>query len=140
MLSVLPLISTAAVVPPWGYMMFLAWRLLHREIWHPWAGVALGLFDDMWSGQPIGSAMVLWSLSQLIISVADQRMMWRDHWQDFALAALCICVTILGALCIANITGGQTLWVYILPQILVTILFQPLVMRVCARLDLWRFS
>ena len=46
----------------------------------------LGLFDDLVSGQPLGSAMLLWTLCFLAIDVLEQRLVWRDFWQDWLIA------------------------------------------------------
>lgn len=140
MLTVIPVVADAPLVPPFGLMMFLAWRLLQREIWHPWAGVALGLFDDLWSKQPPGTAMLLWSVAQTLIAIGDQRALWRDYWQDWAISSVLIAVIISAGLAVANFTGGHTPWLIILPQILISILVQPLVMRLCGFLDQWRFT
>ena len=139
MTPALPFITTAPLMPPLGFMLFLGWRLLQREIWPPWAGVALGLFDHMWSGQPLGAGMMLWSATQITITLVDQRMLWRDYAQDWMLAAWCINFYLSVELLIANHTGGHTLWFHIVPQILISILIQPLIMRISAHLDHWRF-
>jgi rod shape-determining protein MreD len=140
MASVLPLIVVAPVMPPWGYMAFVAWRLMHRDIWHPWAGAALGFFDDMWSGQPLGSAILLWSLTLILIDLVDRRALWRDYWQDWALGGLACVGSLSLGLWIANFTGGHTHYQFVVPQILASALLFPLVMRGCARLDQWRFA
>ena len=59
----MPLIATLPILPPFGFMILIAWRLLHRTVWPVWAAVPLGAFDDMLSGQPLGSAMILWTLA-----------------------------------------------------------------------------
>ncbi len=140
MLTLLPLIVVAPVMPPWGFMAFLAWRLIQREVWRPWAGAALGLFDDMYSGQAIGSAIVLWSLTLLALGIVDRWMLWRDYWQDWYLGAAASVTVISAALLIANETGGHTDWAATLPQIILAILFFPAVMRLYAHIDQWRFS
>jgi hypothetical protein len=38
-----------------------------------WAGTLLGLFDDMVSGQPMGSAITLWSITMLALDVIEAR-------------------------------------------------------------------
>jgi hypothetical protein len=51
----LPIIAPAPVPPPLGFLLLLAWRLLRPGLLPPWAGLPLGLFDDLYSGQPTGS-------------------------------------------------------------------------------------
>jgi rod shape-determining protein MreD len=138
MAPVAPIIVTIPILPPLGFMLFVCWRLIHKDIWAPWAGALLGLFDDIWSGQPLGSGMVLWALTQMILDVVERRILWRDYWRDWALAGMCIAAMLSAALFIANETGGHLRWVYIVPQIIIAIFAHPLVMRVCAWFDAWR--
>jgi rod shape-determining protein MreD len=134
----LPVIATAPFLPPFGLLMFVAWRLRHRTIWPAWIGLPLGLWDDIFSGQPLGSSMLLWTIIMLGLEVSDRRMVWRDFWQDWGLAASVITITLFGGLIIANVTGGSTSPLIILPQILITIALFPLVARGCAVIDGWR--
>ena len=55
----LPIIAPAPVLPPFGFLLMLAWRLLRPGLLPPWAGLPLGLFDDLYSGQPMGSGVLL---------------------------------------------------------------------------------
>lgn len=137
---VLPIIATTPVLPPFGLMMLLAWRLLRPELWPVWIGLPLGLVDDLFSGQPIGSAMLLWTLALLGIDIADRRMVWRDYWQDWLIAAAAIILCLIGGLVSANATGGHGTVLQIVPQMLVSVLIFPAVARFCALLDRWRLS
>jgi rod shape-determining protein MreD len=138
MAPLLPMIATAPILPPFGLMIFIAWRLRHRTIWPTWIGLPLGLWDDIFSGQPIGSSMLLWTVLMLGLDVIDRRMVWRDFWQDWGLATVLIAVTILSELGIANWIGGNTSPFIILPQIIVTVALFPLLARGCAIIDAWR--
>jgi hypothetical protein len=68
-------------------MMLLGWRLHARRFDAVWAPVPLGFFDDLVSGQPLGSAMLLWTMCVLGIDVLDTRLVWRDFWQDWLIAS-----------------------------------------------------
>lgn len=138
MTPLLPIIATAPTMPPFGLLMFIAWRLRHRTLWPIWIGLPLGLWDDIFSGQPIGSSMLLWTLVMLGLDVIDRRMVWRDFWQDWGLAALLSALVLTGGLMIANATGGDTAWPLIAPQILISIAVFPMMARLCAVLDYWR--
>lgn len=132
----LPLVASSAVVPPLGLLMFLAWRLLHPTLWPVWVGLPLGLWDDCLSGQPIGSAMGLWTIAMLTIDFVDQRTYWRGYWQDWLIAGIAISVIQLagaalahpgtGLLALAAMTGFSTV---------IAILTFPIMVRVAARLD-----
>ena len=49
---VLPVIPAVPVLPPLGFLLLLGWRLVRPGLLPLWAGVPLGLFDDLFSGQP----------------------------------------------------------------------------------------
>lgn len=137
---ILPVVATAPTMPPWGLLILLAWRMLHRNLWPVWMGLPLGLFDDLFSGQPLGSSMMLWTLALLGLDLLDRRMLWRDFRQEWIIAGGLIAAVTLFQLAIAHFTGGGTSPVYLIPQIVVSALAFPLVARVCAVLDDWRLA
>lgn len=136
----LPSISTYPLAPPIGLLMLLGWRTLVRDLWPAWAAIPLGLFDDLFSGQPMGSAMLLWTLIFLTFDIFDRWMMWRDYRQDWAISAALIALVLSLSLGIANLAGGSTPILLIFPQILISILAFPLAVRVCALLDRLRWK
>jgi len=138
MTPILPVIATAPVMPPWGLLVLLAWRMLHRNFWPVWMGLPLGFFDDMFSGQPLGSAMMLWTLALLGLDLLDRRMIWRDFRQEWAIAGALIVAILLVQLLISYTNGGATNPLFLVPQIAISVLAFPLVALGCAALDLWR--
>ena len=84
--TAIPLIATVPLLPPCGLLMLLAWRLLFRFSMRPWAAAPLGLLDDLVSGQPLGSAVLLWSACFLLVDLIDQRLVFRDFWLDWLIA------------------------------------------------------
>ncbi len=136
----MPGIVLSPILPPFGLLFLLAWRTLVRDLWPAWIGLPLGFFDDLFSGQPMGSAMLLWTLVFLILDVFDRWMMWRDYRQDWAIAGSLIAVVLLAGVGIANMTGGSTQLVLIAPQIIASILCFPGAVRICASLDRLRWS
>lgn len=135
---VLPIISTAPAMPPWGLLVFLAWRMLHRNLWPVWMGLPLGFFDDMFSGQPLGSAMMLWTLALLGFDILDRRMIWRDFRLEWAIAGGLTIAILMVQLVIAFAGGGATNPLLLFPQMVISCLAFPLVARSCAALDEWR--
>jgi rod shape-determining protein MreD len=136
--TILPMIATAPLMPPAGFVMLLAWRLLRPELWPVWIGIPLGLFDDIFSGQPIGTAMSLWTLTLLIFDLIDSYVIWRDYWIDWLLAAIAIALYILVGYWFSGMRGSPMELNVLLPQILISILVFPLFVRICVRLDRWR--
>lgn len=140
MAPLLPMIATAPVMPPWGLLVLVAWRMLHRNLWPVWMGLPLGMFDDLFSGQPLGSAMMLWTLALLGLDLLDRRMVWRDFRQEWSIASGLVVAMLLVQLLISYASGGATNPLLLVPQMLVSILVFPLVARLCAVLDEWRLS
>ena len=138
-ITILPVIAQAPVMPPLGLLLLLSWRLLRPELWRAWIGVPLGLFDDIMSGQPIGSAMFLWTVMLIGIDAIEHRMVWRSYRQDWLIAAAAIIFCVAGGVFSARITGGGDIKLELVaPQMLWTILLFPFVVRQCARIDRWR--
>jgi rod shape-determining protein MreD len=140
MVTAMPVIEAQALLPPMGLLFFIGWRLMRPGLWPIWAGLPFGLFDDLFSGQPFGSAGLLWSLAMLGIEIIDSRAMWRDHWQDWFIGSITITLCLLGGLWFVGLAYVRPDPVTVLPQIILSILIFPLVIRFCARLDRVRVS
>lgn len=138
MATLLPAIATAPVMPPLGLVIFLAWRALHRNLWLPWMGLPLGFADDLFSGSFLGTAMVLWTAVLLILDMLDRRFVWRDDRQEWAIAAAAMLFVIIGSYLIGGSAHGLYGPLLLLPQMAMAMLFFPLAMRLCDRLDSWR--
>ena len=131
----LPIISPAPVLPPLGFAMLLAWRLLRPGLLPLWAGLPLGLFDDFYSGQPVGSGVLLFSLTLIAIELIEIRFPWRNFWIDWltASAMLIIYLAVAAVLSGAELTLVQLR--VILPQLVLSIVLFPVVARLVAHLD-----
>jgi rod shape-determining protein MreD len=136
----MPFFYDSPTLPPFGFMMLLAWRLMRPGIWPAWVGLPFGLFDDLFSGQPFGSAALLWSLTMLSIEMIDARTIWRDHFQDWLIAALAIMLVLSAGLGIQGLAHRAPETSVIVPQILVSVMTFPLIVRLCARFDAWRLA
>jgi rod shape-determining protein MreD len=136
--ALLPLVAQAPLLPPFGLMTFIAWRVLRPDIWPLWVGLPFGLFDDMMSGQPMGSAVLLWTLVLLGLELESRRHFWRDYWHDWLIASAALAFALLGGWAIVRAAGYGGPVVLILPQIAYSIALFPLFVRLCAVLDRWR--
>jgi len=131
----LPIIASGPVIPPFGFMILLAWRLVRPGLLPLWAGLPLGAFDDLFSGQPFGNAIMLWSLAMLAVEAIEARFPWRGFWQDWTTAsALLTAYLILGAF-IASAGIDLTLIPLILPQLMLSVLLFPIIARMVAFFD-----
>lgn len=134
LVTIVPVIAHYPLLPPFGLLVLLGWRLLRPELFPIWAAVPFGLFDDLLSGQPLGSAILLWTISFFAVELFDQRLVWRDFWQDWLIAAGAIAFCLIGGRLIASPIGAHVDTMLIV-QILVSVMLFPLVARLVAWLD-----
>lgn len=135
---IMPMIAVTPALPPFGLLFLLAWRLLRPELWPLWIAAPLGLFDDIMSGQPIGSSMFLWTVTLIGIEIASSRLLWRDYWQDWLIAAAAIIFCLFGGAYFVRLSAGGGSILVVLPQMAWSILLFPAVVRLCALIDRWR--
>lgn len=133
LLTLWPVIASFPFLPPLGLLILLGWRLTRPDSLRIWAPLPLGLFDDLVSGQPLGNAILLWTLCFFMIEVIDQRVVYRDFWQDWLIAvgSISFCL-ILGRLVAAPL-GAHVDTVLVLQIVIASMLF-PWVARLCAKL------
>ena len=140
LVTTLPILPSFPLLPPLGLMMLVAWRQLRPVLWPLWIGFPLGLFDDMFSGQPVGSAVFLWSAVVIALSLINDRTNWRDYWQDWLVAALCLIFAIVGGMLIVGLVYEPAGLEPLVPQILLTIFGFPILARLVSALDRWRLA
>ena len=102
MVTALPIITDHPILPPLGLLVLLAWRLIRPGFWPVWIGFPLGLVDDIFSGQPIGSAVFLWSTIFVVLDTLDRKAIQRDYWQDWFIASIAIAFVVIGGMLIAD--------------------------------------
>lgn len=134
----LPLVASAPVVPPFGFLFLIAWLQLRPGLFPVWAGLPLGLVDDLFSGQPFGSAVLLWSIAVIVIDYIETRFPWRGFAQDWLLAAGVFAAYLLASLALANLGGGASHALTIVPQVIVSIFSYPLAARLVGAVDRFR--
>ncbi|WP_379550316.1 rod shape-determining protein MreD [Erythrobacter sp. W53] len=141
--SLLPqffLTSALPLIPPLGFIMLIAWRLVRPGLMPIWAGFPLGAFDDLFSGQPFGSAILLWSLALIAIEVMDQRLPWRNFPQDWFSASITFSVYAAGGFLISGALITLPAFIGLGPQLLLSILLFPVAARIVAWLDRLRLT
>ena len=134
-LPMLLLVAGAPIMPPSGFMLLLAWRLIRPGLLPAWAGVPLGLFDDLFSGQPFGCAIMLWPIALLAIDALEVRFPWRDFWQDWFAASLLMATYLLLCTLFSGAGGVFGRSVLIVPQLVLAILLFPVAGRIVAIAD-----
>lgn len=137
-LTAWPAIVSAPVLPPLGLMMLLGWRLLRSDVWPVWAGLPLGLIDDLYSGHPIGTAMFSWTVILIALSLLDLRVVWRSWWLEWLIGALAITGALFAGGLLARAGDLAALGPMIGPQWLLSVALLPLFMQLAGLLDRWR--
>lgn len=128
-----PIIASYPLMPPIGFLFLVAWLQMRPGLFPVWAGLPLGLFDDLFSGQPFGSGVLLWSLATIGLDYVETRFPWRGFFQNWLLAA----ATAAAYLGLAALIAGGSLR-HIAPQVLISILFYPALGRVVGLVDRFR--
>lgn len=127
--------SAIPLVPPLGLLILLAWRIWRPGLFPVWSGFIFGLIDDLLSGQPFGSAIMLWSIAMIAIEIVEARFRWRNFVQDWLMVGTIVAACLFAG---AVFSGGQVtvpLLIAILPQLLLSLLLYPIIARMVARLD-----
>lgn len=137
-LSLLPIVSTSQILPNFGLLTLLAWRLLRPELWTARVGLALGFAHDLITGGPLGLGISLWTFLLLFFDFVDNRLLWRDYWVEWLLAAFAIAVASAAEWKVADLMQAAGPMHTILPHILISTLFFPAVLKVVVALDRWR--
>lgn len=141
--SLLPgwlVIASAPVLPPLGFLVFLGWRQLRPGLLPIWSGLPLGAFDDLFSGQPFGAAVMLWSVAAIVLDLIETRLPWRNFLTEWLMAIGLIIAYILLCLVLTNLTGARAPLQVVVPQIVISILAYPLVGRFVAVADRFRLT
>lgn len=131
----LPVIAPAPVLPPFSYLLLLAWRLMRPGLLPLWAGLPLGAFDDLYSGQPFGSGILLYSLTLIGLELLDIRFPWRSFWQDWIIAIGLIAAYLILALLVSGGRTNDAQLVVLAPQFLLSIVAFPVIARIVSLLD-----
>lgn len=140
LIQIMPVATAAPLLPPLGFLALLCWRFVRPGLLPVWAGFPLGLFDDLLSGQPFGSAILLWSVALIVIELIEARLPWREFVLDWLLALAIIAGYLFAA---ALVSGAQVTWpmlVMLLPQFLLSGLVYPIMARLIAGLDRLRLT
>lgn len=140
LLTLLPIIVSSPIIPDFGFLVLIAWRLLRPEMWAPTLALPLGLFNDLVSGHPIGESMALWTTIFIVFDIVDSRMLFRDYWMDWFFASLAIAFYVFGGWYINHLMGDGAHFAVMLPQLGASILAFPIVARLVLALDRWRLS
>lgn len=125
LLPALPSIASGPVMPPLGFILLVAWQQLRPGLFPVWAGLPLGMYDDLYSGQPFGSAVVLWSATMIALDLIETRFPWRGVALNWVAASAVITLYLILAARLADAGGGQSSLVQLVPQMVLSLLAYP---------------
>lgn len=138
LLTTLPIITNAPLLPPLGLLMLLSWRLMRSDVWPIWIGIPLGFLDDLVSGQPVGSAVALWTIVMLTIDMVDRKIVWRDYRVDWLIGGIALLFVLVCGAALARAGNLGEIIMLVGPQWVISLFLLPLFMLLVARLDRWR--
>ena len=141
--SALPMLLIAdlmPVLPSLGFLMLLGWRLVRPGLLPLWAGAPLGAFDDLVSGQPFGSAIMLWSLAMIAIELIETRFPWRDFWHDWFTGSVLALAYWQATLLFSGASVTTEMLIVAAPQGVMAVLLYPIIARAVAGLDRFRLA
>jgi rod shape-determining protein MreD len=141
--SLLPVLLIADLMPLFpslGFLLLLGWRMVRPGLLPLWAGAPLGAFDDLLSGQPFGSAILLWSLAMIVIELIETRFPWRGFWQDWFTAGVIAVSYWFAALLVSGASVTPEMFIVALPQALLSVMLYPIIARMVAGLDRFRLA
>lgn len=139
-LASLPIVSNHGWYPNFGFLMLLGWRLLRSDPWPSWWAAPLGLVNDLFTGDPLGYSIALWSVTMIALDLIDRRTMWRDYWIEWMLAALFLLADEVLQWRVAAIIGAAPPPRAIIPPTVIAILIFPFFAWIVGRLDRWRLG
>jgi rod shape-determining protein MreD len=141
LLGLLPITGPTLWIPNLAFMTLITWRLVRPEIWQAQVALGFGLLADLIvPGAPLGQSMLLWTLIFLGFDYADHLLGVRDYWLDWTLATAAILFHSAAVWYIALLTGAKVSFLVMVPQLILSILFYPLMARIILRLDRWRLA
>ena len=140
LLPVLLIADTMPLLPSFGFLMLLGWRMVRPGLMPLWAGAPLGAFDDLVSGQPFGSAILLWSLAMIAIELIETRFPWRGFWQDWFTASVLALIYWVASLAVSGVGLTPEMLLAATPQPVLAVLLYPMIARMVAGLDRFRLA
>lgn len=140
MITALPIMLDSSLLPPLGFLMLVSWRLMRSDLWPVWIGIPLGFWDDLFSGQPIGSAMALWTIVLIAMDALDARVIWRDYRVDWVIGGIATSFVLIAGAFLAQPEARIDLLTLTGPQILISLFMLPATMLLVGQLDSWRLA
>ncbi len=140
LLPVFPIAAALPMVPPLGYLLLVGWRLVRPGLLPVWAGMPLGLFADLYDGQPFGFGVLTWSLTLIAIELVETRFPWRAFWQDWFTAGILTLVYLIAGWLLSGASPTLPALVALVPQLVLSLLLFPIIARLVAALDRIRLT
>lgn len=140
LLPLAPVVAEVGWMPDTGLLLLLAWRLLRNDVIPAWWAAPLGLWNDLVLGLPVGTSVVTFTASMILLDLLDRRTMWRDYWIEWVLAASLIVLAEVVRWQVDAAMRAPYPIVTILPASAIAVLSFPLAAWAASRIDHWRLG
>ena len=128
--AILPLTVSAPLLPPFGFAAFVVWRLLRPDLLPPWTALGFGTFDDLVSGNPLGTAIFLWTVAALVLVTAERWFLFRTWRQDWMVTGTACVLYLVALWLLGPVNGGpRGEWSMLLVPAFGSLLAAPLLIR-----------
>ena len=134
----LPIVVENGWFPDIGFLMLIGWRLRRPDVWPAWWAAILGLLNDALSGSPIGLSVAVWTGAMLLTEIAERRILWKDYWIEWALAALLIAMNEAAEWQVAAWMGARVPFTAVIPPLFISIAAFPIFAWAVGWIDSWR--
>jgi rod shape-determining protein MreD len=138
LLPLLPIVAEVGWMPETGFLLLLAWRLLRSDVIPAWWAAALGLWNDLVLGLPVGLSVATWTAAMILLDLLDRRTMWRDYWLEWLIAAALITLAAFARQQVDGAMGASYEALHMLPPVAIAILAFPVAAWAASAIDRWR--
>ena len=134
----LPIIVENGWFPDFGFLMLIAWRLRRADVWPAWWAALLGLLNDLLTGAPVGLSVAVWTGAMLLTEIAERRILWKDYWIEWALAAVLITLNETAQWQVAGWMGAKVPYAAVIPALFISVVAFPIFAWTVGWIDGWR--
>jgi rod shape-determining protein MreD len=140
LLASLPILSQNGWYPDFGFLTLIGWRLLRGDAFPPWWAAPLGFWNDLVTGSPLGLSVALWTTVMVVLDLADRRTLFRDHWLEWGIAVMLLCINEWLQLLVAAWMGARLPYSTMVPPLLISAASFPLFAWAIGRIDHFRLG
>ncbi len=104
--ALLPILADTPLLPPIGFLAYVVWRLLRPDLLPPWTAIGFGLVDDLVSGNPLGTAVLCWTVFALWLEASERWFPFRSWRHDWLVVTGCGLAYLVALWFLSPLNGG----------------------------------